>query len=115
MRLFVSIILITTIGFSSCKKAVKNYPEIVGDWRGETPACGLTITIPAEGKAHYYKLCDTIYVESYGIPYLKSKESILKIGKREFNISSLANDSITYAKNDTLRFILDGVIFSKID
>jgi hypothetical protein len=119
MRFFIPILLCIVIGFASCKKAVNTSPDFVGEWVGTNSTCNLSITIPAEGKGRYYKVCDTIYVESNGIPFLKSKEQVLKIGKREFQISGADVDGSAsykpYEDNDSLRITLDGVMFTKVD
>ncbi|MDA9564020.1 hypothetical protein N9R81_05030 [Flavobacteriales bacterium] len=122
MRFLLPILLITVLGFSSCKKAVTTSPEFVGEWQGHNDAlnCNYTITIPAEGKGRYYKLCDSNYVEASGIPYLRSKEQVLKIGKRELQIlGNILPDGSTsyvpYEEFDSLRISLDGINFTKQD
>lgn len=121
MRFFIPILLVSVIGYSSCKKAVETSADFVGEWVGETSSCNLSITIPASGKGRYYKICDSIYVESEGVPYLKSKEKVLKIGKREFTISGATVSGASeatyqpYEAFDSMRITLDGVYFTKVD
>lgn len=121
MRLFIPILLVLVITYSSCKKAVETNEDFVGEWLGATSSCNLSITIPASGKGRYYKICDSIFVEAEGVPYLKSKEKVLKIGKREFTISGAtvpgANETTyqPYESLDSMRITLDGVYFTKVD
>lgn len=132
-QVFVPIVVFIVIVLSSCVRTTKNYPEFVGEWYGETQYCQISITIPVEGKATYYKLCDTVYVEAEGYPFLKSKFEVLKIGRKEFEITPkqlYELDEITaqrdkkgqtvysyvpYLEDDSLRIILDGIYFTLRD